>query len=140
MQSNPYNPKKALWALLSDDGKKLSNSAKDAMTDAENRLSKREWAGDDTSYARAALYELDYWVSCTADVDAVKAALAHLKAALDNPNPPSALTQDADGSLGQEPMSGSSNWTARPTKSSPGNGRGHASRCFSNASTIPSEW
>jgi len=100
MQSNPYNPKKALWALLSDDGKKLFNSAKDAMTDAENRLSKREWAGDDTSYARAALYELDYWVSCTADVDAVKAALAHLKAALDNPNPPSALTQDADGSFG----------------------------------------
>ena len=37
MQSNPYNPKKALWALLSDDGKKLFNSAKDAMTDAENR-------------------------------------------------------------------------------------------------------
>jgi len=70
------------------------------MTDSENRLSKREWAGDDTSYARAALYELDYWVSCTADVDAVKAALAHLKAALDNPNPPSALTQDADGSFG----------------------------------------
>lgn len=70
------------------------------MTDAENHLSKREWAGDDTSYARAALYELDYWVSNTADVDAVRAALTHLKAALDDPNPPSALTQDADGSFG----------------------------------------
>jgi hypothetical protein len=100
MQNNPYNPKKALWSLLSDDGKKLFNNAKNAMTDAENHLSKREWAGDDTSFARAALYELDYWVSNTADVDAVRAALTHLKAALDDPNPPSALTQDADGSFG----------------------------------------
>jgi hypothetical protein len=100
MQNNPYNPKKALWALLGDDDKKLFNNAKNVMTDAENDLSKREWAGDDTSYARAALYELDYWVSNTADVDAVRAALTHLKAALDDPNPPSALTQDADGSFG----------------------------------------
>lgn len=83
MENNPYNPKKALAALLSDDAKKLFNNAKDTMTDAERRLSKREWKGDDTSYARAALYELDYWVTCTADVDAVKDALARLQAALD---------------------------------------------------------
>jgi hypothetical protein len=51
MQNNPYNPKKALWALLGDDDKKLFNNAKNVMTDAENDLSKREWAGDDTSYA-----------------------------------------------------------------------------------------
>jgi hypothetical protein len=63
-------------------------------------LSEREWNGDDTSYARAALYELDYWVTCTADVDAVIAAFAGLQTALDCPDPPSGLTQDADGSFG----------------------------------------
>jgi hypothetical protein len=100
METNPYNPKKALQALLSDDAKKLFNSAKDVMTAAEKRLSDCEEKGADTSYARAALYELDYWVSCTADVDAVNAALVRLKLALDCPNPPSALTQDANGSFG----------------------------------------
>jgi hypothetical protein len=100
MESDSYNPRKALWALLSDDAKKLFNDAKGAMTAAEKRLSEREWNGDDTSYARAALYELDYWVSCTADVDAVMAALARLQTALDCPDPPSGLTQDADGSFG----------------------------------------
>jgi hypothetical protein len=92
VQNNPYNPKKALAALLGDGAKKLFNNAKDAMTDAEKRLSEREWEGDDTSYARATLYELDYSVSCTADVDAVKGALARLQAALDSPDPRSALT------------------------------------------------
>jgi hypothetical protein len=100
MENDPYNPKKALAVLLSDDAKKLFNAAKDAMTDAEQRLSTREWKGGDTSYARAALYELDYWVSCTADIDAVKAARACLQAALDCSDPPSALTQDVDGSFG----------------------------------------
>jgi hypothetical protein len=41
MVSDSYNPKKALWALLSDDAKKLFNNAKDAMTAAEKRLSER---------------------------------------------------------------------------------------------------
>jgi hypothetical protein len=100
MESKPYSPKKALMALLSEDAKKLFNDAKDRMTEAEEELAKREWKGHDTSYTRAALYELDYWVSCTADVKAVKAALAHLQTALHRSDPPSALTQDADGSFG----------------------------------------
>jgi hypothetical protein len=100
MDTKRYNPKKALAALLSDDAKKLFNNAKDFMTDAEKRLSKREWKGNDTSYARAALYELDYWVNSTADVDAVKDALTRVQATLADPNPPSALTQDANGSFG----------------------------------------
>ena len=56
MGNNPYNPKKALWALLDSDARELFNTAKDEMTRAEDLLSKREWKGDDTSYARAALY------------------------------------------------------------------------------------
>jgi hypothetical protein len=99
MENNPYNPKKALWALLSPGDQQLFNRAKDTMTNAEKRLSREEWKGADVSYARAALYELDYWVSCTADTDAVKAALTRLKSALDCPDPPSALTQDPDGSF-----------------------------------------
>jgi hypothetical protein len=95
-----YNPKDALKALLSRDARKLFDTAKDEMTAAEKRLSRLEWRGVDSSYARAALYELDYWVSCTADVDAVKVARARLQAALSRPDPPSALTQDADGSFG----------------------------------------
>jgi hypothetical protein len=100
MENNPYSPKKALWALLSEDDRKLFNAAKEAMTDVEKRLSREEWKGADASYARAALYELDYWLTCTADVGAVKAALTRLQSALDCPDPPSALTQDPDGSFG----------------------------------------
>jgi hypothetical protein len=100
MEKDPYNPKKALAALLSEDAKKLFNIAKDAMTDAEKLLSNREWEGNDTSYARAALYELDYWVSCTADIDAANAAFARLQTVLACPDPPSALTQDTEGSFG----------------------------------------
>ena len=100
MDINAYDPKKALKSLLSDDAKNLFATVKDEMTAAEKQLSDREWDGDDTSYARAALYELDYWVSCTADADAVNAARSRLKGALDCSNPPTALTQDEDGSFG----------------------------------------
>jgi hypothetical protein len=100
MGDSPYSPKKALAALLDDDSRKLFSDVKNEMTDVEGRLARREWRGVDTSYARGALYELDYWVSCTADVDAVKAARTHLRTALRRPDPPSALAQDAEGSFG----------------------------------------
>jgi hypothetical protein len=99
MHGNSYNPKKALAALLSDDEKRLVNAAKDAMTEAEQRLSEREWAGGDTSYARAVLYEMDYWLSCTAEIEQIASVARRLREALDDPNPPSALTQDAGGSF-----------------------------------------
>lgn len=99
MDGNPYNPKKALAALLSEDEKGLFNSAKDRMTEAERRLSKGEWAGDDTTYARAVLYELDYWVNCTVEVEQVASLARRLQVALEDPNPPSALTEDADGTF-----------------------------------------
>jgi predicted component of type VI protein secretion system len=59
MENDPYNPKKALWALLSDDARALFNKAKDIMTATEQILADREWAGADASYARTGLYELD---------------------------------------------------------------------------------
>ena len=101
MATSPYSPKQALADLLDADAKTLFNTAKDEMTAAECQLACLECKGDDTSYARAALYELDYWVSCTADVDAVKAARSHLQAALQRSDPPSALAQDPDGSFGR---------------------------------------
>ena len=100
MDNNLYVPKRSLKSLLSADANNLFAAAKDEMTAAEKQLSDREWRGEDTSYARAGLYELDYWVSRTTDVDAVKVARTRLQAALDSPDPPSALTQDADGSFG----------------------------------------
>ena len=130
MESDSYNPKKTLWALLSDDAKRLFNNAKDAMTAAEKRLSEREWKGDDTSYARAALYELDYWVSCTVDVDAVMAALARLQTALDCPDPPSRIfptgTRDMSKTTSAWPC-GASSWTKNGNirlTTTPGWGRG----------------
>ena len=100
MANGPYDPKKPLLALLSTDGKALFNDAKTQMNEAECTLAQREWDGDDTSYVRAALYQLDYWVGCTADVDKVKSSRTHLERALGCRNPPSALTQDPDGSFG----------------------------------------
>jgi len=86
--------------LLTPRQRDLFNAAKDAMNAAEARLAAREWRGRDTSFARAALYELDYWINCTVDSEAVAAAQARLRAALARRDPPSALTQDADGSFG----------------------------------------
>jgi len=100
MADAAYDPKKVLWALLSVNEQQLFNDAKLQMNKAEETLAKREWRGEDTSYARAALYQLDYWVSCTTDVDKVKAARTHLGRALARRNPPSALTQDDRGSFG----------------------------------------
>lgn len=94
-----YDPKKALADLLSPDAKLLFKKAKKAMTAAEKMLAMREWRGYDTSFARTALYELDYWVSSTGNVDAVNEALPRLQAAVNNPNPPSALEQGPDGSF-----------------------------------------
>ena len=100
MPAPPYSPKKALQALLSAADKALFDLAKNTMTDIEKKLAKKEWKGDDTSYARAALYQLDYWTNSTADAGRVKTSLAHLKKACALANPPGALTQDSDGSFG----------------------------------------
>jgi hypothetical protein len=98
---NPsYDPKKVLWSLLSDAAKDRFNTAKARMNEVEACLAEREWQGEDTSYARAALYGLDYWVSCTTELEKVNATLEHLNRVLDCKNPPSALTQDPDGSFG----------------------------------------
>jgi hypothetical protein len=97
--TKPYDPKKALKCLQRSQ-QSVFDRAKTAMDAAEKTLATREWRGEDTSYARAALYQLDYWTSCTADAAAVEASQGHLRAALRRRNPPSALTQDADGSFG----------------------------------------
>jgi hypothetical protein len=95
-----YNPKKALWDLLSVEEQELFNRAKHRMNEVEDSLAKLECRGVDTSYARDALYGLDYWVNCTTDRENVRKAFDHLNAAVDCKNPPGALIQDADGSFG----------------------------------------
>ena len=94
-----YDPKKALAKLRDANAQRLFKKAKKQMTIAENLLADREWRGYDTSFARTALYELDYWASSTGNTAAVDAALTKLHAAVNNPNPPSALEQDEDGSF-----------------------------------------
>jgi hypothetical protein len=94
-----YDPKKALADLRDANAQRIFKEAKTEMTAAEDLLAMREWRGYDTSFARTALYELDYWSSSTGDVDAVQAALARVHAAVNNANPPSALEQGPDGSF-----------------------------------------
>jgi hypothetical protein len=100
MGNNSYDPKTELKKLLSSSEKQLFDEAKKEMQDAEDLLSKREWRRADTNYARSAVYELDYWTSCTADAAGVKAARKNLRTAMGRRNPPSALAQDEDGSFG----------------------------------------
>ena len=100
MGNGTYSPKDALRSLLSDTEREKFKAAKNEMTAAEQVLADREWEGDDTSFARDALYELDYWVSCNADVDSLEAARSNFQDKLHSQNPPSALAQDPDGSFG----------------------------------------
>jgi len=62
--TKPYDPKKALKCLQRSQ-QSVFDRAKTAMDAAEKTLATREWRGEDTSYARAALYQLDYWTSRT---------------------------------------------------------------------------
>ena len=62
----PYDPKSALYNAF-PKMKALSKSANHTMNQAECKLAKREMAGRDTSYARAALDEAEWRISCTSD-------------------------------------------------------------------------
>jgi hypothetical protein len=93
-----YNPKKALYAAYPRMAA-LSKNADQTMNDAEAELARRELAGADTNYARAALYEAEWRIACTSDDDAGVAAVTRLEAALSCANPPNGLMQDDDGSF-----------------------------------------
>ena len=94
----PYDPKSALYDAF-PKMKALSKSADHTMNQAECKLARREMTGRDTSYARAALDEAEWRISCTSDDVAAAAAVAHLTKALNCSNPPDGWTQDEGGSF-----------------------------------------
>ena len=66
MVSAPYDPKSALYNAF-PKMKTLSKAADKTMNRAERKLARREFAGKDTSYARAALDEAEWRINCTSD-------------------------------------------------------------------------
>jgi hypothetical protein len=94
----PYNPKSALFAAY-PKMKELSKQVNDVMEGAEETLSEREFAGCDTSWGRAHLYEAEWRINCTNDYKAASDAVARLEKTLDCKDPPNGLTQDCGGSF-----------------------------------------
>jgi hypothetical protein len=71
----------------------------DVMEGVEETLSEREFAGCDTSWARAHLFEAEWRISCTSDYTAASHAVERLKEALVCLDPADGLTQDSGGSF-----------------------------------------
>ena len=93
-----YKPKSALFAAF-PEMQALSKEANDVMEGAEETLSEREFAGCDTSWARAHVYEAEWRINCTSDYKAAQDAVERLKAAVVCTDPPDGLTQDCGGSF-----------------------------------------
>ena len=98
MAHSSYKPKSALFAAF-PKMQALSKEANDVMEGAEETLSEREFAGCDTSWARAHLYEAEWRINCTSDYKAARDAVERLKAAVVCTDPPDGLTQDCGGSF-----------------------------------------
>ena len=92
----PYIPKQALFDAF-PKMKELSKQVNDVMEGAEETLSEREFAGCDTSWARAHLFEAEWRIGCTSDYTAASDAVERLKEALVRVDPPDGLTQDSGG-------------------------------------------
>ena len=93
-----YKPKEALYAAYPDMGLFSTRTSKEVERFAQE-LSRREWAGCDTSFARAALLELRWRTNATSDLKAAKDAHLRLKKAMKAEDPPNASMQDAEGSF-----------------------------------------
>jgi hypothetical protein len=98
MAHSTYKPKSALFAAF-PEMQALSKEANDVMEGAEETLSEREFAGCDTSWARAHVYEAEWRINCTSDYKAAQDAVKRLKAAVVCTDPPDGLTQDCGGSF-----------------------------------------
>ncbi|MBV9203248.1 MAG: hypothetical protein JO320_08975 [Alphaproteobacteria bacterium] len=98
MAHSLYNPKSELFKAY-PEMQALSQEANDVMEGAEETLSEREFAGCDTSWARAHLYEAEWRINCASDCKAARDAVERLKKALVCTNPPDGLTQDCGGSF-----------------------------------------
>jgi hypothetical protein len=136
---SPYSPKTALLTAF-PRMKELSKQVDDVMEGAEETLSEREFAGCDTSWARAHLFEAEWRIGCTSDYTAASDAVERLKKALVCVDPPDGLTQDRGGSFAP----GTKVFFLKLDRSTDqllaGNGRGACSRLFSIASMTRGAW
>jgi hypothetical protein len=84
--------------------KVLSKTANNMMEEAVKELGRREFAREDTSYARASLDEAEWRIKCTSNNVAAADAVARLSLALNRADAPNSFTQDEGGSfaLGSE--------------------------------------
>ncbi len=98
MAHSPYSPKSALFKAY-PEMQALSKEANEVMEGAEETLSEREFAGSDTSWARAHLFEAEWRINCTSNYKAACDAVKRLKKALVCADPPDGLTQDCGGSF-----------------------------------------
>jgi hypothetical protein len=71
MAHSSYKPKSELFKAF-PEMQALSKEANDVMEGAEETLSEREFAGCDTSWARAHLYEAEWRITCTSDYQAAQ--------------------------------------------------------------------
>jgi hypothetical protein len=98
MTAPAYDPKAALYNTF-PAMRALSKNADKTMNQAEADLAKRELAGEDTSYARAALDEAEWRIKCTSDNVEAAAAVSRLSLALNAADPPNGFMQDEGGSF-----------------------------------------
>jgi hypothetical protein len=98
MAHSAYNPRSALFKAF-PEMRALSKKANDIMEGAEETLAEREFAGCDTSWARAHLYEAEWRINCSSDYKAACDAVERLKEAIVRADPPDGLTQDRGGSF-----------------------------------------
>lgn len=98
LAQSPYSPKDALYKAF-PEMRDFSHSTNDEVEKLAARLSRLEWRGRDTSFARAAMLELRWRTNATSDVDAAREALRRLRKAMVDPDPPNASVQDAEGSF-----------------------------------------
>src|SRR5215469_8627613 len=77
MAHSPYNAKSELFKAY-PKMQALSKEANEVMEGAEETLSEREFAGCDTSWARARLYEAEWRINCTNDFKAACHAVERL--------------------------------------------------------------
>ena len=82
--ADPYEPRAELYKAF-PKMKELSRTANSTMEAAVGELARRELAGQDTSFARAALDAAEWRIKCTSDDIAASVALDRLKKML-NPS------------------------------------------------------
>jgi hypothetical protein len=93
-----YHPKTALHRAYRDM-QALDSKTRKFLDAVANYLMMLEQQSVDTSFARTALYEAEWWIGSTGEVEQATAAIDRLLRALAFADPPDALEQDADGSF-----------------------------------------